>query len=489
MALASLVLCPAASAAVGEGGNKRLEAAGASQGGPTVSSSKYRQQSSIGEAIAGTRITSSKFRIVPGFLGAAASSTAAVPVSGLDIAVLYAKTDAFGDTIPAQVWQRDRDPLYLWEHPVGVLEVAGYSYAIDGLPDDTIDTTSTTFDIATSEFVWLPDGVHTFTVKALNSAGNSGAPATFEIWIDTTPPSVASYTPAAGALLNLLTTPAVIMVSEVSSGVDPAETELLVNGAPAATVFDQDTGRLATSSSTLWTEGANSLELRLVDLVGNAATPLVWSFTIDATPPSGTLVIHGGAASTTSVYVTLSLDASDAVSGVTRMLLSNEEAGGYVDEPYAAVRELWRLNAVRGLQSVYVKFVDAAGNTSAPVSDTIDLLLTAPETVITAGPVGLTPSRTGTFSFLCPEGGCVFSYAFDHEAWSAWSEAGSATAESLSDGNHYFRVRAARETNGLPGIQDDETDPSPAERTWAVGLEPPPLALPQGPPIKLWRLE
>jgi hypothetical protein len=171
------------------------------------------------------------------------------------------------------------------------------------------------------------------------------------------------------------------------------------------------------------------------------------------------------------------------------MLISNDPLVGFVEEPYASLRELWRLNAVRGPQRVYVKFTDVAGNVSEPVVDEIDLGLFAPETLILSGPAGLTPQRSATFTFGCPEGDCLFSYAFDDEEWSAWSSQTAATLADLAFGNHYFSVKAAKESNGIPGIQPDEEDPTPAERTWIVGVEAPVILAPPGAPIKLWRIE
>ncbi len=251
-----------------------------------------------------------------------------------------------------------------------------------------------------------------------------------------------------------------------------------------------------TSSGGAWKEGINTLKLSdadgrngIEDAVGNTAAPLIWNATIDTKPPTGTIMINGGAVMTTSVYVTLGLSASDATSGVARMLISNDELTGYVEEPYAALRELWKLNPIRGAQTVYVKFVDTAGNMSAPVSDAIDLGLLSPDTIITSGPAGFIPTRTATFALLCPEGNCVFSYTFDNDAWSDWSPTVSASKTDLVFGNHYFRVKAAKEVNGIDGIQADEEDPSAAERTWVVGVEPPLFIVPKGPSIKLWRLE
>ena len=200
-------------------------------------------------------------------------------------------------------------------------------------------------------------------------------------------------------------------------------------------------------------------------------------------------MINAGASLTTSVYVTLSLTASDATSGVASMLISNDLASGYVEEPFAAVRELWKLTAVSGQQTVYVKFKDGAGNSSEPVADDITLHLLAPDTLILSGPAGVTTDQSARFTFGCSEAECVYSYAFDHDPWSAWSSTNVADVSTLPFGNHYFRVKAAKESNGIPGIQPDEEDPTPSERTWIVGVEPLMKVVPAGPPVKLWRLE
>ena len=475
-----------AEAAVAQGQQDQLDTGSTHQGGGLSTSSKFRQHGVIGQATATTRIASSKFRILPGLFAAVdAASSQSLPLSELDLSVLSAKTDALGSTIPPKTWQRDNDPLFIWEPPRAGAPLAGYSYAIDAVPDTIVDTAATSFEVPPRG---LADGTHTFTVQAVNTAGKAGKPVSIEIWVDTTPPQILTYTPTPGALLNTPSSSISATLSDVASGVDPAAVSLAVNGTTASVTVDPSTGAV-TARGGAWREGANSLELRVADAAGNAQTPLVWSVTLDSTPPTGTVTINGGASRTTSVYVTLGLAASDAVSGVARVLISNEELAGYVEEPFAAIRELWQLPSLRGPRPVYVKFVDRAGNVSAPVTDQITLDLLSPDTVITSGPAGATPSRDGSFAFMCPEGGCVFSFAFDHEEWSDWSAATTATTPNLSYGNHYFRVKAARDVNGTTGIQLDEEDPSPAERSWIVGLGPSWLAVPKGPPVKLWRLE
>lgn len=482
-------LSPNVEAAVSKGKNRQLTAGETNQGGSTVTSSKYRQQVSLGGPVASTAMSTARFKIVPGLLAAGlTASTTPVSPADLDLAALYAKTEPLGAEITEKVWQTDKDPLFLWEAPVNGLDVAGYSYAIDATPDETVETTATSYNVATAGAGPLAEGKHTFSVKAIGATGNAGNPRSVEVWVDTTPPSLLNYGPSPGALMNTRSPVISATVSDAGSGVTTAKVTLLVNGSATGVAYDAASG-VITSTSAVFKEGTNSLELRVADAVGNAQTPLLWSVTVDTIAPTGTMVVNGGATMTTSIYVTLGLSASDTVSGVSAILISNASESGYVEEPFTALRELWKLLSVRGAQRVYVKFKDTAGNLSAPVSDEIELVLLAPETVLTSGPAGVLPDREASFTFMCPEGACVFSYAVDNEPWSAWSAATTAATTGLPFGNHYFRVKAAKEINGTDGIQLDEEDPTPAERTWIIGLEPTILTVPKGPPIKLWRLE
>lgn len=481
------LVSPLAEAAVSRGAEKQLESGGTNQGGGTTSGTNTLQQGSLGQAIGGGRMSSPRFGFAPGNLGSNVSTTRQ-PSSELALSALYAKTEPMGAAIAPRVWQRDRDPVFYWEPPATGPEVAGYSYALDAAPDEIIDTTAQSFNVATSALKMVADGRHTFSVKAVNSAGNGGPASTFEIWVDTTPPAITAISPTSGAMLKTLSSPVSAKITDVNSQVNGASVELLVNSKPAAADFDDATGALTATPSS-WIQGSNRVELRVADKAGNSQTPLVWSVIMDTIAPSGSITINGGASVTSSVYVTLGLNATDLTSGVKSMQISNDATGNFVEEPYLSLRPLWRLTAVRGLQRVYVKFVDGAGNVSEAIAGSIELALTSPETLITNGPSGFTSSDRATFIYMCPEGGCVYSYAVDHGSWSDWSETAKMTTESLEAGNHYFRVKAAKEANGVAGIQPDEEDPSPAERTWIVGIEPSVMAMPKGPAVKVWRIE
>jgi hypothetical protein len=91
--------------------------------------------------------------------------------------------------------------------------------------------------------------------------------------------------------------------------------------------------------------------------------------TRDCVAPAGSVSINGGAASTSSPNVTLSLAATDAT-GVTQMRLSNDGASWTAWEAFATTRT-WALAAGTGTKTAYAQFRDLAGNVSTTAQDAI----------------------------------------------------------------------------------------------------------------------
>jgi len=91
----------------------------------------------------------------------------------------------------------------------------------------------------------------------------------------------------------------------------------------------------------------------------------------DATPPTGSVIINGGAAFTKTTSVNLNLTCTDA-NGCTQMRFSNDNTAWSEATKYE-VTALWNLTAGDGLKTVYAKFKDGGGNWSTPVSATITL--------------------------------------------------------------------------------------------------------------------
>jgi hypothetical protein len=92
----------------------------------------------------------------------------------------------------------------------------------------------------------------------------------------------------------------------------------------------------------------------------------------DTTIPTGTMSINSGSATAPSRVVTLTFSAADASGTVVGMMIGNSLEAMSAEAQYQAT-QTWALTEGDGVKTVYVKFKDAAGNWSEPVSATIRL--------------------------------------------------------------------------------------------------------------------
>jgi parallel beta-helix repeat protein len=117
----------------------------------------------------------------------------------------------------------------------------------------------------------------------------------------------------------------------------------------------------------------NTLEYWSVDKAGNEEDHQVLTgIKLDKTKPTGSIHINNGVAYTNSTSATLSLTASDNVSGVAQMRFSNDNASWTSWETYNASKA-WSLTLGDGTKTVYCQFRDNAGLTSSVCTDNIVL--------------------------------------------------------------------------------------------------------------------
>lgn len=101
-------------------------------------------------------------------------------------------------------------------------------------------------------------------------------------------------------------------------------------------------------------------------------------------PPSGTISIADGAAYTNQSKITLTLSATDSVSGVAEMMISNNSSFvGAEWEPYVTSKS-WTLTGASGINTVYAKFKNYTGIVSIAVLDDIAFDNTPPAVTITS---------------------------------------------------------------------------------------------------------
>jgi hypothetical protein len=119
--------------------------------------------------------------------------------------------------------------------------------------------------------------------------------------------------------------------------------------------------------------------------IASHATDGLVSIVPDTTAPTGSIVINSGDDYTNDETVTLTLEAFD-IGTITEMKFSADNLDWSSEPiPYSTIHT-FSLPSCDGSKTVYVKFRDAAGNWSAPVSDTIMLDTVKPVT---------TPSKHG----------------------------------------------------------------------------------------------
>lgn len=375
-----------------------------------------------------------------------------------------------------------------WEYPSEGSQPVGYSYAWGDLPDNQADTIGDYYQTPSD---LLADGIRVFNLKAENSAGNWGEVASFEIWIDRASPVIGNYSPLKGSILSTDKPTITISASDDKSGVNPDAIDMTINKSSVGAAYDDKIQNIVYIPSIPLSEGDNVVSLEVADFVGNKTSLLVWSFTVDTKGPAGYVIINNQDAVTNSVYVNLALGASDTTTEVQGMAISND---GVFDteqwESFKTKKENWTLTPISGTRKVYVKFKDMAGNESEIISDTIELIIIAPDTIITSGPSLLTKSKEALFTFKASVEDCVFRWKFDDEEWTDWSKDTSVTRKDLSEANHYFKVQSAKDVNKNSEIDVDEIDPSPAERAWTISqtgvLKPEPE---KKKPFKFWKEE
>jgi hypothetical protein len=166
---------------------------------------------------------------------------------------------------------------------------------------------------------------------------------------------------------------------------------------------------------------------------GSEAGTIYDSIILDTTPPTGSVIINGGAAYTNSRTVALTLSASDATSSVEYMRFSENMGAWSSWVPYTTSYTFTLTSVNDGYKSVDVQFKDTAGNPTAvwTIWDGIYLDTTPPTggIVIGSGNPTYTTSTSVTLYLTYSDsisGVYQVRYGNAGGSWGAW-EAPSAT--------------------------------------------------------------
>jgi hypothetical protein len=326
----------------------------------------------------------------------------------------------------------------------------------------------------------LSAGAHSFSVRAIDAAGNADAtPATQSWTIQDAPPAdgqpVAefSYSPAAPAIGQ-----AVAFDASSATCDDTPCTYTWVDDGPDGPAGRQwPLGQGKTMTFTFQGEGVKYVRLEMNDADGDADSTMkpitvASSPASDATAPE-TTIGSGPTGTTSNSTPTFAFSSSEEASAFECRV----DSGVWVD-----CTSPWTTTALDdGPHSVSVRATDAAGNTdatpatrafavtTAPASD-----ITPPDTTISSGPDGATSDNTPTFDFAATEPGSAFSCQVDLGATEAC--ASPWTTPVLPDGPHRVAVSATDAAgNG---------DASPAMRSFRVDTQAPDTTIDPAPPAE-----
>ncbi|MBZ4331842.1 Ig-like domain-containing protein [Corallococcus sp. AS-1-12] len=234
----------------------------------------------------------------------------------------------------------------------------------------------------------LDEGPHTFTVAAVDTAGNvDPTPASYTWTVDLTPPDAPIVLqPTSGEVLT--------SASPVITGTaEPGSTVYLVldNGAPLGPVLVNAQGEWSYPVQATLADGSHTLSATTTDAAGNTSPPVSLTFIIDTDAPD-TTIESGPAQPSNSASATFEFSSTGG--GIGYECSVDDAAFSACDSPFTLD------NLSEGEHTLAVRAVDAAGNadpTPAEYTWTVDLGI--PEAPAITSPANGALFNTGAVSY------------------------------------------------------------------------------------------
>ncbi len=304
---------------------------------------------------------------------------------------------------------------FIW---IGNSRLVNASYRIGNGPWVEIFSNLQSSDYTTDWSIpWnsLSNGVNEISIKAYDEAGNVqlhtyiASTSGFAFRKDTLATTITYNSPTAGGNTSWYSTDPgnIIDIDFIWDGYSPLHyAQYRIGTGTWIYIFNS---QQSSSYLTNWSiqfdqlaEGENEISIRVVDVAGNTA---IYTYLLDINgfifkkdtvgPETTSISINNGATYTNSSLVTLTISASDSISGIYQMRLSND--GVFDTEPwedYSTTRQ-WTLTSGDGTKTVYIMFRDYALATSSTL-DIIILDATLPTiTDLTRMPGNVTEDTTG----------------------------------------------------------------------------------------------
>ena len=250
------------------------------------------------------------------------------------------------------------------------------------------------------------------------------------------------------------------------------------------------------------TDGNKTVWFRASDNAGNIGGPVTANIILDRKAPENlSILINGGSPYTNSSAVGLAISATDPISPLSEMALSDDTPKIGSWEPFAPSKAGWDLTTgpggagTDGEKTVYLEAKDLAGNVAGPVSATIflDRQRPGPLTIKINGGAAYTNDPTVQLAFsatdAAPSSGLgTMQFSEDSQAWTQWEPFATCRTYSFSgpDGPRsiYFRVqdRAGNLATGAGADIILDTAPPRIASAHAAGIT-------QGSAVIMWETD
>ena len=264
------------------------------------------------------------------------------------------------------------------------------------------------------------EGVYTFSVRATDEAGNTGAPVSAPYTIDRTGPAT-TIDDAPGAVTGD-NTPSFSFSSEPGATFACSRT-LGDEYVPCTSPFTYDQQA----------DGDYFFFVRATDSILNTGAPAEYAFTIDTSGPSTTI---DKAPAAVSADNTPSFEFSSATGATFECSLSTG-----ADAYASCTTPLTYTGQADGSYTFRVRATDTAGNTGNPTEHAFTIDATGPITSLQGGPPAVTSDNTPTFPFTS-EPGATFECSLSSAADAFAACTSPVTFPAQPDGTVTFKVVA-----------------------------------------------
>jgi hypothetical protein len=329
---------------------------------------------------------------------------------------------------------------------------AGGGFGFDcALTSNSGQTTSYPDCVSPATFPTPSDGSYGFQVRAKDAAGNTDpTPASYGWFVDLTPPD----TVLTGKPTNPTNNSSATFTFASTGGGFGFDCALTSNSGQT-TSYPDCVSPMAVSNLS---DGSYTFQIRAKDAVGNVdPSPASYNWNVDTTPPDTSIDVRPPS-------VTNQPNATFAMSSPSTDVAGFDcSLDGANFTPCVSPASL--TNLANGTHVLAARARDQAGNVDpTPANYAWQIDLTAPETMIEAGPQAATNSTNAIFILASSDPNLSgFECSLDEASFTACTS--PLTLKGLVDGNHQLRVRAHDSAGNI--------EPGSASYLWAVDTNAP----------------